>query len=121
MRRREFITLLGGAAGWPLAAHAEPRERVRRIGVLEPLTPDDPMEQGRMAAFVGGLKDLGRSEGANLRIDFRWNVKGPAKLHGYVQELVALRPDAIMVTSSAPMCSRARCRRIGLEPTAPPV
>src|SRR5512145_656056 len=72
MRRREFITLLGGSAvPWPLAAHAQQSEQVRRIGVLMPLTADDADEQALMPIFVQAVQQLGWTEGLNLRIDFR--------------------------------------------------
>ena len=73
MRRREFVTLIGGAAAaWPLAARAQQPERMRRIGVLMPLAADDPEAQARLAAFLQALKELGWSDGRNVRIDYRW-------------------------------------------------
>jgi DNA-binding LacI/PurR family transcriptional regulator len=73
IRRREFITLIGGAAAaWPLAARAQQGERIRRIGVLMNLAADDPAGQVRLAAFVQGLQQLGWAEGRNMRIDARW-------------------------------------------------
>jgi putative ABC transport system substrate-binding protein len=73
MRRREFITLLGGAAAaWPLAARAQQPERTRRIGVLMGGAGTDPVEQARLAAFLGGLQQLGWTDGRNVRIDIRW-------------------------------------------------
>ena len=72
MKRREFITLLGGAAAWPLAARAQQGERMRRIGVLMTSAADDPEGQARVAAFLQGLQQLGWTEGRNVRIDTRW-------------------------------------------------
>jgi putative ABC transport system substrate-binding protein len=72
MRRRQFITLLGGAAAWPLAARAQQGERVRRIGVLMAAAADDPEYQARIAAFVQGLQQLGWTDGRNVRTDTRW-------------------------------------------------
>jgi putative ABC transport system substrate-binding protein len=72
MKRREFITLLGGAAAWPLAARAQQRERVRRIGVFMPGMADDPESEARNAAFLQGLGELGWIVGRNVRIDYRW-------------------------------------------------
>jgi hypothetical protein len=72
LKRRQFITLLGGAAAWPLAARAQQAERVRRIGVLMNLAADDPEGQSRLAAFLRGLQQLGWSDGGNVRIDTRW-------------------------------------------------
>jgi len=74
MRRRDFITLLGGAAAWPLEARAQQGERARRIGVLMNLAADDSETGARRAAFLQGLQELGWSEGRNLRIDYRWGV-----------------------------------------------
>ena len=73
MKRREFITLLGGAAAWPLAARAQ-GERMRRIGVLLNSAADDPAAQSRLTAFLQGLQELGWTHGRNVRIDIRWGV-----------------------------------------------
>jgi putative ABC transport system substrate-binding protein len=75
VRRREFITLLGGAAAWPVAARAQQAERVRRIGALMYLAADDPDSPARVAAFARGLQELGWIEGRNIRIDYRWGVR----------------------------------------------
>jgi putative ABC transport system substrate-binding protein len=98
VRRRAFITLLGGAAAaWPLAARAQQRERVRRIGVLTNLPSDDAEAQLRNAAFLQGLQELGWMVGRNLRIDFRWVTPGDAgRLREYAAELVALAPEVIL-------------------------
>jgi putative tryptophan/tyrosine transport system substrate-binding protein len=74
VRRREFITLLGGAAAWPVAARAQQRERMRRIGVLMSLAADDKQAQARLAAFLQGLQELGWTDGHNARIDIRSSV-----------------------------------------------
>src|SRR5262245_59213987 len=75
LRRRELITLLGGAAAaWPLKSHAQQSERVRRIGVLIPLAADDPQSQRRLTAFVQGLQELGWTDGRNIRIETRWTA-----------------------------------------------
>ena len=79
MRRRKFITLLGGAVAWPLAARAQQSERMRRIGVLMHTAADEPESQARLAAFMQGLQESGWAVGRNLRIDYRWSVeKAPA-------------------------------------------
>jgi len=98
MTRREFITLLCGAAAWPLAARAQqPGVRVRRIGVLTNLPSDDAEAQLRNAAFLQGLQELGWMVGRNLRIDFRWVTPGDAgRLREYAAELVALAPEVIL-------------------------
>ena len=114
MRRREFITLLGGAAAWPLAVRAQQAERMRRIGVLTPFAAEDPEAQARVAAFVNGLQQLGWTDGRNLRIDIRWGAGDAERIRRYAAELVALAPDAILPPAARPWarCSRqpARCR-----------
>jgi putative tryptophan/tyrosine transport system substrate-binding protein len=102
MRRREFITLLGGAAAsLPLTARAQQPERVRRIGALMPGTADDAEYQVRMAAFVQSLQQLGWTDGQNVRIDTRWSA-GDANdvIHKYAAELIALAPDVILAPGS---------------------
>ena len=103
MKRREFITLLGGAAAaWPLAARAQQSERMRRIGVLTSFASDDPVEQTRVLAFAQALAQLGWTDGRNVRIDLRWGAGDPERIRRYAAELVALAPDVILaVTSSA--------------------
>ena len=96
MRRREFITLLGGtAAAWPLAARAEQSDRMRRIGVLMGFAESDPTAQSWIAAFQNALAKLGWTEGSNLRIEIRWAAADPDKIRSFAKELVDLRPDAI--------------------------
>jgi len=95
MKRREFITLLGGAAvAWPVAARAQQGEPMRRIGVLMSLGADDAEGQARLAAFSRALKQLGWSEGRNLRIDTRWTTADDIRKHA--AELVALAPDVLV-------------------------
>src|SRR5215470_3883339 len=99
MRRREFITLLGGAAAaWPLAARAQQSERMRRIGVLMNFAEDDPEAQRRLAAFRKTLQALGWSEAKNLRIDVRWGVDID-RIRNNATELVALKPDLIVANA----------------------
>jgi putative tryptophan/tyrosine transport system substrate-binding protein len=101
MRRREFITGLSGAAmAWPRPARAQQGERMRRIGVLLPTAADDAVYQARMAAFLGGLQQLGWVDGRNVRIDTRRAV-GDADLRKYAGELIALGPDVVMAFTSA--------------------
>ena len=101
MRRREFITLLGGAAvAWPLAARAQQPERVRRVGVLVGLAENDPEMKERIAGLRQGLEKLGWAEGSNLRIDYRFAPAG-AQARLLARELIALQPDVIL-TSSTP-------------------
>jgi putative tryptophan/tyrosine transport system substrate-binding protein len=97
MRRREFITLLGGAAAvWPLAARAQQAEQMRRIGVLMNTGADESESQARLAAFMQGLQELGWTAGRNLRIDYRWSVGDAARLRKDAEQLVALRPEVIL-------------------------
>src|SRR6516165_2709254 len=104
MKRREFITLLGGAAAvCPLAARAQQPAQVRRIGVLMPLAENDPVGQARIAALREGLEKLGWIEGRNIRIDTRWTTTSDVEsMQRYAKELVALQPDLI-VTQSTPI------------------
>ena len=103
MKRREFITLLGGAAAvWPLAARAQQGERMRRIGVLNSGVAD-PIWQARHAAFLQSLQQLGWTDGRNVRIDTRAAKSNAADSRKYAAELVALAPDVIMVSGTASM------------------
>ena len=102
MRRREFITLLGGAAAaWPNAARAQQREQMKRIGILLPATADDAVFQARVGAFLQELALLGWSIGRNLRIDTRWATTNAAEIRRHAAELVALAPDVILSTGDA--------------------
>jgi putative ABC transport system substrate-binding protein len=103
MKRRDFITLLGGAAAWPLAAQAQQGERVRRIGVLMNTSADDPEGQARIAAFHQGLQEWGWTLGRNARIDVRWGAVDADNSRHYATELVALAPDVILASASAAM------------------
>jgi putative ABC transport system substrate-binding protein len=100
MRRREFITLLGAsAAAWPLAAHAQQGERMRRIGVLMAHAESDPEGQAFVAAFRAGLQKLGWTEGRNIRIDTRWAAEVEL-MKGLAKELIALQPDLILANNT---------------------
>jgi len=100
-KRREFITLLGGAAvAWPLAARAQQTERMRRIGVLMNLAADDAEGQARIAAFLQALQQLGWSDGRNVRIDYRWAAGDAGRFHRYAEELLALVPDVILASAT---------------------
>jgi putative ABC transport system substrate-binding protein len=102
MRRREFITLLSGAAAaWPLSTTAQQIERIRRIGVLWPYTEADPDSRSRIASLLQGLRGLGWIEGRNLRFDYRWGASAddPDRIRRYAIELVALAPDVIVAGS----------------------
>jgi putative ABC transport system substrate-binding protein len=97
VKRRAFITLLGGAATWPVAARAQQAERVRRIGVLMSSASDDPEGQARVLAFAQGLQGSGWAIGRNVRIESRWGAGDGERYRRYAAELVALTPDVILV------------------------
>ena len=101
MKRREFITLLGGAAAWPLAARAQQGDRVRRIGVLIGGDENDPVWKPRLSAFTQALAGLGWTDGRNLRIDLRWYGGDINRTRALAHELVGLQPD-IIVTIATP-------------------
>jgi putative ABC transport system substrate-binding protein len=100
MRRREFVTLLGGAAAWPLAARAQQVERVRYIGLLNILGPDDPEAQARTKVFEQALQQLGWTVGRDLKIENRQVGNDTDRLSRYVAELIALAPDVIVSIGS---------------------
>ena len=95
MRRREFITLLGGAAAWPLAARAQQAERVRRVGLLMGVA-DDREGQARVTALKQGLQELGWIDGRNIQIETRFGGADAARIRAHAAELVALAPDVIV-------------------------
>src|SRR5262249_43654700 len=101
MKRREFITLLGGATAWPLAARAQQREQLRLIGVLMNRAADDADGRARLAAFQQALKDLGWSDGRNIRIDTRWGENDVNRTGKYAAELVTLAPDIVLAGGTA--------------------
>src|SRR5262245_38914941 len=101
MKRREFISLVGGAAAWPFAAHAQEGERTRRIGVLMNLAKEDPEAQARVAAFLQRLQQLGWAAGRNVLIDTRWAGGDIERIRKYAVELVDLAPDAILAASDS--------------------
>jgi putative ABC transport system substrate-binding protein len=101
MRRRDLITLLGGAAAWPVAVRAQQGERMRRIGVLLPVTADDTEYQARVGAFLQGLGQLGWTIGRNVRIDVRWATTNAAEVRRHAAELAALAPDVILATGTS--------------------
>lgn len=110
MRRREFMAALGGvAAGWPLAARAQPQDRMRRLGVLMGNHQSDPVGQAFAAALGQGLGALGWHEGRNLRIDWRWGAgDDPTLFERYAKELVALAPDALFAQASPSVAALRR-------------
>jgi putative ABC transport system substrate-binding protein len=114
MKRREFITLLGGAAAvaWPLAARAQQPDRVRRIGVLMASAADDSESQARIAAFLQGLQQLGWADGRNMRIDTRWATTDADDIRRHAAELAALAPDVLVAATgtvtAAPLLQATR-------------
>ena len=102
MRRREFITLLGGAAAvWPRAARAQQGQRVRRIGALMNLAADDPVSIARANALTEGLQALGWVDGRNVQIDYRWASSKPDLFQRHAAELATLAPDVILAAGGA--------------------
>jgi putative tryptophan/tyrosine transport system substrate-binding protein len=125
MKRRAFITLLGGAAAaWPLAARAQQPERMRRIGLLLNITADDPQSQARLAAFAQGLQQLGWTIGQNVLVDYRWGGGSAEAMRKHAAELVALAPDVVLAHSStalAPLLQLTRTVPIVFTVVADPV
>jgi putative tryptophan/tyrosine transport system substrate-binding protein len=112
VKRREFITLLGGAVfGWPLVAHAQQGDRIRRIGVLQAINESDPEGQLRKAAFVRGLQKSGWTEGANVTIDYRWAGSDADRIRLYATELAGMRPDVIWTTGALALLPLKRATR----------
>jgi len=102
VKRREFITLLGGVAAWPLAARAQqPGDRMRRIGVLMSQSADDPDALAWISAFAQGLQERGWIIGSNVRIEYRWGAGDLDRFRKYAAELVALSPDVIVATAGS--------------------
>ena len=112
MKRREFITLLGGAAAaWPLEAKAQQSKHMRRVAALMPYTANDPQAQNRNAAFLQGLQQLGWTIGQNVQIDYRWSEGNEDDTRKYAAELVALAPDVIFTSGSAAIGPLRRATR----------
>jgi putative ABC transport system substrate-binding protein len=115
MRRREFISLLGGTAvAWPLTSRAQQPERMRRIGVLINRAADNPQGQARLATFQQALKQLGWSDGRNVRIDIRWGENDVERERRYAEELIALAPDVVMAGGTMSVAALQR-----VSPTLP--
>jgi len=125
LKRREFITLLGGAAvAFPLAASAQQRERTRRIGVLMNLASDDAEGQARLAAFLQGLQEAGLAVGRNMRIDLRWGGGDPESFRKQASELVALAPDIVFasgIPAATPLLQATRTVPIVFAQVVDPV
>jgi ABC-type uncharacterized transport system substrate-binding protein len=124
VKRRAFITLLGGAAVWPLAARAQQTERMQRLGLLTPFSEGDPVGRARLAAFLQTFQQLGWADGRNVRIDIRWGAGDAVLTQKYAAELVALGPDVLMALTSgavAPLRQVTRTIPIVFAVVADPV
>ena len=125
LRRRELITLLGGAmAAWPIVAHAQQPRRMRRIGILTPFPADDAEGQARLTAFTQALQQSGWTVGQNIRIDYRWGPGNPATMRKHATELVALEPDVLLALTTAavgPLLEASRTVPIVFVTVADPV
>ena len=112
MRRREFVTLLGGAAVWPIAARGQQSERARRIGILMGFAENDEVWQAYLASFRRSLKDLGWVEDRNIRFDYRFAGDSPERTRAAAEELVALAPDLIFVSTNPALSATMEATRI---------
>jgi putative ABC transport system substrate-binding protein len=125
VKRRQFIALLGGAAtAWPLAARAQQREKMRRVGVLLPFSSDDAESQTRMGAFLQTLALSGWTIGRNVQIDTRWGARDAERIHRYALELAALAPDVILahgISTVGPLRQATRTVPIVFPVMADPV
>ena len=127
MRRRDFITLLGGAAAWSLAARAQQADRVRRIGVLMLFDENDPPGKTSVSAFIQALAGLGWTDGSNVQLDLRWGGIDIGRIRALARELVGLQPDVILAygatvtaalqreTRTIPIVFANTARLIGVE------
>src|SRR5262245_25662671 len=111
IRRRQFITLLGGAAAWPMWARAQQRERMRRIGILLPAAADDLDFQARVGAFLQELALLGWTIGRNVRIDARWATFNADEIRRHAAELAALAPDVILAFGASTVAALLKVTR----------
>jgi putative tryptophan/tyrosine transport system substrate-binding protein len=124
LTRREVISLLGGAAAWPLAARAQQGERIRRIGVLTSWAADDPAAQARVRMFANSMAQSGWIEGRNVHIEIHWAGRDPERIRRSAAELLALAPDAILAVASAtvgPLLQSTRSVPIVFVQVAEPV
>jgi putative ABC transport system substrate-binding protein len=123
--RRDFFTLLGGAAAaWPLAARAQQHDRVRRIGVLMPGDENDPEQKALLSEFIQGLSELGWTDGRNVRIDSRWGDANPTRIRAQAKELLGLNPDVFLVSTALvlqPLLEESRSIPIVFTQIADPV
>jgi len=111
IRRRDFITGLGGAVAWPVAARAQQSDRVKRVAVLLGFAANDRYVQARMAAFQHGMQEHGWSEGRNLQIDYRWAGPDTERIESFAAELVDARPDVLLAVSSPSVAALRQATR----------
>ena len=111
MKRREFITLFGSAAAWPLGARAQQGERRRRIGVLAAYAENDPEAQARINTFRRALQELGWTDGHNVRVDYRWGTGDPDRARAFTTELLSLAPDVIVAHGTPALTALHRATR----------
>ena len=112
LKRREFITLLGGAVAWPLAARAQQRDRVRRIGVLMWGEENDSVPKTFVSAFIQSLADLGWADGRNVRMELRYGGVDINRIRALAQELVGLQPDIILAGGLSTVAVQRETRTI---------
>ena len=110
LRRREFVTLLGGATAWPFAARAQQRERMRRVGVLMAGAAADPEGQVRLTGFLQGLQEFGWAAGRNVEIEYRWAADDSDRRRA-AGELVALAPDIVFASTSPSVAALQQATR----------
>jgi putative tryptophan/tyrosine transport system substrate-binding protein len=111
MKRRTFISLLGGAAAWPVTARAQQADRLRRVGVLMGIAESNPDGKARIAAFQNGLLELGWREGRNIHIEYRWSAGDADRAMASAEELLGLTPDVLLATASPPLAAAAQKTR----------
>src|SRR5215472_5803108 len=98
MRRRDFVAVLGGAATWPLAAYAQKRDQVKRVGVIMGFAENDEVWQAYLANFRQGLQELGWTDGRNIRFDYRFTGDSEELMRSMAEEVAALQPDVILAS-----------------------
>jgi len=111
LRRREFITLLGGAAAWPLAARAKKDDGVRRVGVIMGFAENDEVWQAYLASFRQGLQELGWTDGRNIRFDYRFTGDSEERMRNMAEEVVGLKPDVILVSTNSVVSATLKATR----------
>src|SRR5215470_6429682 len=110
--RRDFISLLGGAAAaWPLAARAEKNDGVTRVGVIMGFAENDEVWQAYLASFRQGLQELGWTDGRNIRFDYRFTGESEERMRAMAEEMVALRPDVILVSTNSVVSATLKATR----------